>query len=69
MSVEVERRRVLIVIDEAHNVCPAVPGDPPTALATDHAVRIAASRDEQGSGHCSRRNDLHRQQGALCHSL
>jgi DNA helicase HerA-like ATPase len=38
-----ERREpVLIVIDEAHNVCPARPDDPLTALATEHAVRIAA---------------------------
>jgi len=37
-----ERRPVLIVIDEAHNVCPAHPEDPLTALATEHAVRIAA---------------------------
>jgi uncharacterized protein len=37
-----ERRPVLIVIDEAHNVCPAEPPDPLVALATDHAVRIAA---------------------------
>jgi DNA helicase HerA-like ATPase len=36
------REPVLIVIDEAHNVCPARPEDPLTALATDHAVRIAA---------------------------
>jgi uncharacterized protein len=36
-----ERRPVLIVIDEAHNVCPAQPDDPLTALATEHAVRIA----------------------------
>ena len=36
-----ERRPVLAVVDEAHNVCPAVPGDPLTALATEHAVRIA----------------------------
>ena len=36
------RRPVLIVIDEAHNVCPAAPGDPITALATTHAIRIAA---------------------------
>jgi DNA helicase HerA-like ATPase len=33
---------VLIVIDEAHNVCPALPEDELTALATMHAVRIAA---------------------------
>jgi DNA helicase HerA-like ATPase len=38
-----ERREpVLIVIDEAHNVCPAEPEDPLTALATEQAVRIAA---------------------------
>lgn len=36
-----ERRPVLAVLDEAHNVCPAQPGDPLTALATEHAVRIA----------------------------
>ena len=37
-----ERKPVLIVIDEAHNVCPAEPPDALTALATDYAVRIAA---------------------------
>jgi DNA helicase HerA-like ATPase len=38
-----ERRRpVLVVIDEAHNVCPAEPDDPLRALSTDVAVRIAA---------------------------
>ncbi len=36
------RRPVLIVIDEAHNVCPAEPPDELGALATDLAVRIAA---------------------------
>ncbi|MGZ6574470.1 MAG: ATP-binding protein [Solirubrobacteraceae bacterium] len=36
-----DRRPVLAVLDEAHNVCPAAPGDPLTALATEHAVRIA----------------------------
>jgi DNA helicase HerA-like ATPase len=36
-----ERRPVLVVIDEAHNVCPAAPADVLTALATEHAVRIA----------------------------
>ena len=36
-----ERRPVLCVVDEAHNVCPQHPGDPLTALATEHAVRIA----------------------------
>ena len=37
-----ERRPVLIVIDEAHNVCPAEPPDQLIALATEHAIRIAA---------------------------
>jgi DNA helicase HerA-like ATPase len=37
-----ERRPVLVVIDEAHNVCPAESEDRLTALATDYAVRIAA---------------------------
>ena len=36
-----DRSPVLIVIDEAHNVCPAEPEDPLTAIATQHAVRIA----------------------------
>jgi hypothetical protein len=36
------REPMLIVIDEAHNVCPARPADGLTALATEHAVRIAA---------------------------
>jgi Helicase HerA, central domain len=35
------REPTLIVIDEAHNVCPAAPSDPLTALATEHVVRIA----------------------------
>ena len=35
------REPVLLVIDEAHNVCPREPGDALTALATEHAVRIA----------------------------
>lgn len=37
-----ERSQVLIVIDEAHNVCPAEPPDPLVAVAAQHAVRIAA---------------------------
>ena len=36
-----EREPVLIVVDEAHNVCPARPEDRLTAIATEHAVRIA----------------------------
>jgi DNA helicase HerA-like ATPase len=35
------REPTLIVIDEAHNVCPGSPDGPLTALATEHAVRIA----------------------------
>ena len=37
-----DREPVLVVIDEAHNVCPQRPDDPVTALVTEHAVRIAA---------------------------
>ena len=37
-----DREPVLIVIDEAHNVCPSRPADPVTAIATEHAIRIAA---------------------------
>jgi DNA helicase HerA-like ATPase len=36
-----DRAPMLIVIDEAHNVCPADPEGPLMALATEHAVRIA----------------------------
>jgi DNA helicase HerA-like ATPase len=35
------REPVAIVIDEAHNVCPAEPADAVTALATEDAIRIA----------------------------
>jgi hypothetical protein len=31
-----------VVIDEAHNICPADPPDPMTRLSTDCAVQIAA---------------------------
>ena len=36
-----DRAPTLIVIDEAHNICPQEPEDALTALATEHAVRIA----------------------------
>jgi DNA helicase HerA-like ATPase len=36
-----DRRPVLLVIDEAHNVCPAEPEPGLEALATEHCVRIA----------------------------
>jgi DNA helicase HerA-like ATPase len=37
-----ERKPVLIVIDEAHNVCPAEPPNQLVAVATEHAIQIAA---------------------------
>ena len=37
-----ERSPVLIVIDEAHNVCPAEPPNQLIAIAAEHAIRIAA---------------------------
>jgi DNA helicase HerA-like ATPase len=37
-----ERRPVLVVIDEAHNVCPAEPPNQLVAVAAEHAIRIAA---------------------------
>jgi len=36
-----QRRPVLLVVDEAHNVCPPDPADELTAYATEHAVRVA----------------------------
>ncbi len=37
-----DRQPTLVVVDEAHNVSPSEPGDPITAIATEHAQRIAA---------------------------
>jgi DNA helicase HerA-like ATPase len=37
-----ERQPILIVIDEAHNICPADPPDGLIAQAAEHAIRIAA---------------------------
>ena len=42
------REPILVVIDEAHNICPAEPGDPLTALSADHVVRIAAEGRKYG---------------------
>src|SRR4051794_31376441 len=42
------REPVLVIIDEAHNVCPAVPGDRAQALAIEHSVRIAAEGRKYG---------------------
>ena len=36
-----DRRPTIIVIDEAHNICPQNPGSENQALATEHVVRIA----------------------------
>lgn len=36
------RRPVLVVLDEAHNICPADPPDEPTRVAADRTVQIAA---------------------------
>jgi hypothetical protein len=37
-----ERRPLLVVVDEAHNVCPQLPEGGLQRLATDYAIRIAA---------------------------
>ena len=42
------RRPMIIVIDEAHNVCPQNPTDPNQALATEHVVRIAGEGRKYG---------------------
>jgi DNA helicase HerA-like ATPase len=42
------REPILVVIDEAHNVCPAAPADRAQALAIEHAVRIAAEGRKYG---------------------
>ncbi len=36
-----QRSPVLVVVDEAHNVCPREPTEPVTALAAEYAARIA----------------------------
>ena len=43
-----ERRPVLVVIDEAHNICPQRPDDQIVAAATRHAVNIAAEGRKYG---------------------
>jgi len=42
------RQPCLVVIDEAHNICPAEPGDPVTALSAQRAVQIAAEGRKYG---------------------
>lgn len=43
-----ERRPRLVVIDEAHNVCPQDPADPTQAAATETVVKIAAEGRKYG---------------------
>jgi uncharacterized protein len=43
-----EREPILLVIDEAHNVCPQRPEDALTALATEEAIRIAGEGRKYG---------------------
>ena len=42
------RQPIIIVIDEAHNVCPQNPTDPNQALATEHVIRIAGEGRKYG---------------------
>lgn len=42
------REPCLVVVDEAHNICPAEPQDAVTRLATDAAVQIAAEGRKYG---------------------
>jgi len=42
------RRPLLIVIDEAHNICPQNPADSNQALATEHMIRIAGEGRKYG---------------------
>lgn len=42
------RQPMIVVIDEAHNVCPQNPTDPNQALATEHLVRIAGEGRKYG---------------------
>jgi Helicase HerA, central domain len=43
-----EREPMLVVLDEAHNVCPQVPEGALLELATEHAVRIAGEGRKYG---------------------
>lgn len=43
-----ERRPMILVIDEAHNVCPAKPLDDNQAIATEHVIRIAGEGRKYG---------------------
>jgi DNA helicase HerA-like ATPase len=43
-----DRRPVLLVIDEAHNICPSQPADRLQELSTAHAIRIAGEGRKYG---------------------
>jgi DNA helicase HerA-like ATPase len=43
-----ERNPLLLVIDEAHNVCPQSPSDANQALATEHVIAIAGEGRKYG---------------------
>jgi DNA helicase HerA-like ATPase len=42
------RQPCLVVVDEAHNICPAEPADPVNRLTTERAVQIAAEGRKYG---------------------
>ena len=42
------RQPMIVVTDEAHNVCPQNPTDPNQALATEHLIRIAGEGRKYG---------------------
>ncbi len=43
-----ERRPYLVVIDEAHNICPQEPDNPIQQMATERAITIAAEGRKSG---------------------
>jgi hypothetical protein len=43
-----ERIPTLVVLDEAHHICPAQPSDPIQAIATEHAILIAGEGRKYG---------------------
>jgi DNA helicase HerA-like ATPase len=47
-ELKAERVPCLLVVDEAHNILPAEPGDPLTRLSTERAVQIAAEGRKYG---------------------
>ncbi|MEP7223933.1 MAG: DUF87 domain-containing protein [Actinomycetota bacterium] len=61
-----DREPALIVIDEAHNVCPSGLTDPVTAIATEHAARIAAEGRVSTGSISSPRPSVHRRWTSRC---